>query len=742
MKLAINVAAILSLTETVRSSDVSSARENVISNAMNNLITFEKDTSGRVLHPHPEHPHTSPGPAPKGPKGGKKNPNNGNNGYYSTKEPKAGKKNPNAPAPTPSYNGGVYDDDDFRFPLLYDGAMKSCDWITENMYAVDYRRDTYCCDENIAGSCPISCGFNRFDDPDFTFPLIGNGNLVPCSWIAANDDAVHYRRNTYCGTVGTFCPVSCGYHPFTHFPSPSPPDNTNPKAPKGGKKGDPNSTKEPKGGNGGNGGNGTKMPKNPKNPKDGGDNYYSTKEPKAKNPKDPKDGGDNYYSTKEPKGGKKNPNPNPNPSPVAPPGYNGEVYDDTSYRFPLLFDGSMKPCSWITVNPQSVGYRREMYCSDENIAGSCPISCGFNRFDDPNFEFPLMSNGSMQPCSWIEQNGDSIGYRRDIYCGSFGTFCPVSCGYHPYNTFPSPRPPTPPGNTPPKGGKKSNKSPGGGKGKGYAYPSPSPPSVPSTPSTPSSPTYNGDEDDPDFTFPLYWNGVEQPCSWLTLNPESIEYRRDTYCTDTEIAVHCPVSCGTNAPPPSPPSATPVSDDPEYRFPLFHDGTMQPCLWISQLSSAVEYRRATYCTDMNIAGSCPISCGFDEYDDPDFYFLVEVNQKMQPCHWIAGEYRRNLYCGDAEVSEHCPQTCLFYPFNTYPSPAPPTTSPPAGPPANNPSNPAPTKSPKASKKGSAKSSPSPAPVPNIPRSTTSGSTDVAKNPIVVALTTLLASLFFV
>ena len=133
------------------------------------------------------------------------------------------------PAPTNSNGGGnnnggggVMDDPSFHFPLVSNGSTQHCSWIANNASSRDYRRATYCVDPNIMGSCPISCGTNPIDDPDFEFST-NNGFMQSCSWLTASQSAMVFRRSNYCPTVGTFCPESCGYFPMNSFPSPGPP---------------------------------------------------------------------------------------------------------------------------------------------------------------------------------------------------------------------------------------------------------------------------------------------------------------------------------------------------------------------------------------------------------------------------------------------------------------------------------------------------------------------------------------
>uniref|UniRef100_A0A7S3Q4R4 Uncharacterized protein n=1 Tax=Chaetoceros debilis TaxID=122233 RepID=A0A7S3Q4R4_9STRA len=455
----------------------------------------------------------------------------------------------------PHGTSGVYDDPDFHFPLA-NGSLEHCNWLSSNASALAYRRATYCVDPNIMGACPISCGTSQFDDPDFKFP-ISNSSMQSCSWITENLSVVAFRRSTYCPLVGVFCPETCGYFPNSIFPTPAPPAQGVPHS-------------HPIGGGGIN------------NPVGGGGGVGQLPQP--------------------PKGGKKQGKKGAAPDPVLTIPIGTGVFDDPIFHFPLLHNGDTQHCGWIASNQLSTAYRRQTYCSDPFIMGACPISCGANRFDDPNFMFPLNGNGSLQRCSWILASSIAVDYRRSTYCPLVGIFCPESCGYHPYNTFPSPSPLIPggsskapthshgPGGIPgggniPIGGGINNPVGGGGNNNGGGGIN-----------NPVGGVYNN----PDFQFPID-GGFIQNCAWITSEPSFTASRRATYCANSIILANCPTSCGTYQ-----------FDNPSFTFPINSDGSSQQCTWIVDNVAAIDYRRSTYCS--SVGTFCPESCGYYPFGD--------------------------------------------------------------------------------------------------------------------------------
>jgi len=107
------------------------------------------------------------------------------------------------------------DDSLFTFTLVTD-ATKSvdCAWITKNAKAIATRTSTYCGNGEIKyKGCPSTCDGcgTCADDATFTFELTNQtGKFVNCSWLPKSKNSA-LRISTYCPTVGSKCPQSCGY---------------------------------------------------------------------------------------------------------------------------------------------------------------------------------------------------------------------------------------------------------------------------------------------------------------------------------------------------------------------------------------------------------------------------------------------------------------------------------------------------------------------------------------------------
>ena len=107
------------------------------------------------------------------------------------------------------------DDSLFTFMLVTD-ATKSvdCAWITKNAKAIATRTSTYCGNGEIKyKGCPSTCDGcgTCADDATFTFELTNQtGKFVNCSWLPKSKNSA-LRISTYCPTVGSKCPQSCGY---------------------------------------------------------------------------------------------------------------------------------------------------------------------------------------------------------------------------------------------------------------------------------------------------------------------------------------------------------------------------------------------------------------------------------------------------------------------------------------------------------------------------------------------------
>ena len=117
--------------------------------------------------------------------------------------------------PVASPVAACVDDSLFTFTLVTD-ATKSvdCAWITKNAKAIATRTSTYCGNGEIKyKGCPSTCDGcgTCADDATFTFELTNQtGKFVNCSWLPKSKNSA-LRISTYCPTVGSKCPQSCGY---------------------------------------------------------------------------------------------------------------------------------------------------------------------------------------------------------------------------------------------------------------------------------------------------------------------------------------------------------------------------------------------------------------------------------------------------------------------------------------------------------------------------------------------------
>ncbi|GFH44414.1 hypothetical protein CTEN210_00888 [Chaetoceros tenuissimus] len=143
-------------------------------------------------------------------------------------------------SPVESASSGS-DDPDFTFPLTNQpGKRGNCEWLTKTN--ANLRKDRYCKDTHIYSMCQKSCnGFFGASDITDTpgenvFKLNRVGDSVPCSWLSKNKEKIDTRREAYCidssvnpncemaSTIGTKCPVACGftegYHEYRQCPEP------------------------------------------------------------------------------------------------------------------------------------------------------------------------------------------------------------------------------------------------------------------------------------------------------------------------------------------------------------------------------------------------------------------------------------------------------------------------------------------------------------------------------------------
>jgi len=110
-------------------------------------------------------------------------------------------------SPTPCVNNSG-----FTWNLDFFDVDVNCNWLTKNKKKRNSRISRYCPRADISSNCPISCNAcpNCRDDTDFTFILNWNGNEAKCDWLTLNNNKIQQRRNVYCGTIGSSCPLSCG----------------------------------------------------------------------------------------------------------------------------------------------------------------------------------------------------------------------------------------------------------------------------------------------------------------------------------------------------------------------------------------------------------------------------------------------------------------------------------------------------------------------------------------------------
>ena len=114
---------------------------------------------------------------------------------------------PTSPTPSPCVNNSV-----FTWTLDNFAVNVNCNWLTKNKKKRNARRSRYCPRTDISSNCPLSCNTcpNCRDDTNFTYILKWNGKEVNCDWLTLNKNQIDTRRNTYCGTIGSSCPLSCG----------------------------------------------------------------------------------------------------------------------------------------------------------------------------------------------------------------------------------------------------------------------------------------------------------------------------------------------------------------------------------------------------------------------------------------------------------------------------------------------------------------------------------------------------
>lgn len=254
--------------------------------------------------------------------------------------------------------------------------------------------------------------------------------------------------------------------------------------------------------------------------------------------------------------------------------------DKEDFTFELKwFPGEFRPCAWLCWNPTAIEERKERYCGKQEIAHSCPISCGICEpcGDSDTFTFELMNYpGEMRGCDWITKNDIERPSRQKKYCWKDDVVanCPYACEKCPGQTaFPTVAPTTP------------------------------------------EPTPCGD--DSSFKFELMnFEGEERDCEWIYSNPYQIKYRQKKYCWMDEVADACQYACEecpgqppfpTFAPTPSP---TVCEDDDDFEFELIKmKGEFRSCKWIcwSTPENTAE-RRSNYCGDDEIAKACTESCG--------------------------------------------------------------------------------------------------------------------------------------
>jgi hypothetical protein len=110
---------------------------------------------------------------------------------------------------------GCVDDSLFEFTLVTDATKPvDCAWITKNAKAIATRTSTYCANGEIKyKGCPGTCDGcgTCADDATFKFELTKQkGTFKGCSWLPKSKNSA-VRISTYCPSVGSKCPQSCGY---------------------------------------------------------------------------------------------------------------------------------------------------------------------------------------------------------------------------------------------------------------------------------------------------------------------------------------------------------------------------------------------------------------------------------------------------------------------------------------------------------------------------------------------------
>lgn len=240
------------------------------------------------------------------------------------------------------------------------------------------------------------------------------------------------------------------------------------------------------------------------------------------------------------------------------PSSSSSCEDNPSHRFKTDL-GLMQSCAWFTQgNNMQRSKRINKYCLRSDVKYMCAETCRSCREaetcdDDPDFTFDLINTGTTQFCNWITANESREDDRRNNYCtGEVLDACPKSCGFCP--TKSTPRPPD---------------------------------------------ATCEDEKSRDF---LLDNGSSADCSWLTKNPNLSEDRISKYCPRENVMHLCSKTCGT--------CSFPCKDDHDFVFPLTNmPNTIQSCDWITENSSKMGIRRATYCSDKIVGKFCPNTCGF-------------------------------------------------------------------------------------------------------------------------------------
>mmetsp|Transcript_5553 Transcript_5553/g.8249 ORF Transcript_5553/g.8249 Transcript_5553/m.8249 type:complete len:256 (-) Transcript_5553:269-1036(-) len=89
-----------------------------------------------------------------------------------------------------------------------------CGWLTYNPLKKTTRIATWCSNTDVSFACRSTCKTCNTPCQDvatFTFNLTNVGEPRNCSWLTKNVLQKDNRRVTYCGTIGSSCPVSCGY---------------------------------------------------------------------------------------------------------------------------------------------------------------------------------------------------------------------------------------------------------------------------------------------------------------------------------------------------------------------------------------------------------------------------------------------------------------------------------------------------------------------------------------------------